>query len=301
MSVFYNFTEVLEAHNVQEDSYAEEIIELMKSQLSMLSVVMVHKLVDVYDMKLVVDGKESKFNGDFYTTEIVDAIRSMDNANEISLFIDYSYWHYACNGDLNIGPFVMMDYLDEIDESAFKNISYAAYNRADCDPDFEGGVLCSYYFDGNKVHRGRVDSKNISDVPDGEWESPYTPWTVDDAKLSEDDINFLKNLAERMRPFAFVDDNINAEFDLDESGRCKYVSMEYAVISSKQDFETFLGLVGELVRWRNNRPEDEKEWIDITSSFVDISEHAPRILHAVFDEEGNYKLDLKDCGFKVNI
>lgn len=300
MSIYYDFTEVLEAHNIQENSDVEDVVGCMTSQLSLLSTVMVLNLVNVYEMKLVVDGKETCFKGDFYSQEIVDAIRSVNEANDLKLYICYSYMRYLSNADLEIGPFVMMKLLDEVDESVFKNLSYAAYNRADCDGSLDGGILCSYYYDGDKVHRGIANSREITEIPDdGKWDTPYTLWEICDAKFSGDDIEYLTNLIERMRPFAFSNNNIDTEVELDESGRCDLISMNYAFLSSKNEFDTFLGLMSELVKWHSNRPEDEKESFYTVCTFVDESISGPRILHVEFDDDGIYHLELVDAGFSV--
>ncbi len=77
-----------------------------------------------------------------------------------------------------------------------------------------------------------------------------------------------------MRPFAYSDNNIDTEVELNESGRCDLI-------------------------WHSNRPEDEKESFYTVCTFVDESISGPRILHVEFDDDGIYHLELVDAGFSV--
>lgn len=141
MSVYYTVKENL---TVRKAETCEEMIFVMKHQLSLLGFLMLQDDASIEKLTLKADGAEYTFSGREITPELHTLLRAMDNAETLELEAVYDYnWRLGYE-DMNIGPFAVCETAETLlknDPSAANDFYYYMYNNADCNPDDEGKTV----------------------------------------------------------------------------------------------------------------------------------------------------------------
>ena len=138
MGVYYHVKEKMTVRNTE---ICEEMVLVMKRQLSLLGFLMLNDDASIDNLTLNADGKEYHFVGYKITPEFHTILHTLENAETFTLEADYDYTWRLRYDEMNIGPFAVCDAVKELlaeTPDAAKDFFYSMYNDADCNEDDEG-------------------------------------------------------------------------------------------------------------------------------------------------------------------
>lgn len=131
MSVYYEVNE----HLVINDTTKHfEIADIAISQLCLMGTWLLQNRGRFASLTAIADGVKFSFSGSIVTQDYHKLIDALHNAVNIELVSSYGYSYHS--DTLDPGPFVMVDFLQELAANApeeLHGIFYSMYNNADCD------------------------------------------------------------------------------------------------------------------------------------------------------------------------
>ncbi|MBQ8496368.1 MAG: hypothetical protein IJ489_02805 [Clostridia bacterium] len=131
MGVYYHVKEKLTVRNTE---ICEEMVLVMKHQLSLLGFLMLNDDASIENLTLNADGKEYHFEGYEITPKFHTILRTIENAQEFTWEADYDYTWRLRYDDMNVSPFAVYDAVKNLlaeDPGAAKYFFYSMYNGAD--------------------------------------------------------------------------------------------------------------------------------------------------------------------------
>lgn len=279
MSVYYEIKEHLTAKINEENSnagtIAENIIYMQRAQLALL-----------YSRVLLDEAIKGDFKGLF------DA---MAKANKVDVVVDYSYrWNMNSNY-LGIGPFKMMEVLDNLSEEEMDGIRYTVYNQVDG----EGpGVICFYGVENgeNKAGYSEADDRSV----EGNWYTPIGFVLCDVDEIDPASMDRVKEICETFKLFGNPQQEQEEEscstdsthdmlkelgIKLPQSGCDEDMFLNEVNLHSNEDIQTFIDTVNKLNEVVGGIVETEYE-------FVDLSQKDPRMLKITILDDKTAKLEL---------
>ena len=113
MSINYDIKEHLIIENTE---LHEEAVDITAYHLSLLGAWLMQDRANVYNLTLLADGKEYRFEGELLSEAYHLLVRALYTAKTVELSADYSYNVFA--DELDPGPFDLAEYLGEMLDEA---------------------------------------------------------------------------------------------------------------------------------------------------------------------------------------
>ena len=180
MSVIFDVAEHLKVRKNAEDGItgASEAADIMAGQIAALAALMTMGEGRIWEFKMTADGKEYGLSKSETISEFREILSALANAGEVDLVIRYDYcWRAGWQMYELVGPFPLMDFMNDPDDSDTSGVFYSAWNKADSD---EGsGNLVAYGEHNGKTYSGVVPFERVSDIPEGLWDEQNTPIIID--------------------------------------------------------------------------------------------------------------------------
>ena len=175
MSVYYSIKEHLRLSRESTDWVipAYEVISIMRGSLSALAALELLGEAKLYSLHVNADGKRYDVEGSCIDQSFQTALRAMEVARDLDVVVDYSY-NWRCGWSMYeiVGPFNLMEYMENPEGNDLTGIFYSMWNIADC---ADGpGMLVAYGENNGKSYNGTVEPSMVTEVPAGCWDNTDT-------------------------------------------------------------------------------------------------------------------------------
>lgn len=288
MSVSYEFRErfstTAASVRYSEAQQAKWIIQRQFALLFAKQLCIVNGQSDVYVQKfhIELDGETVVKTGDELSTmtgDIQRAISGISDAKQINIDITYNYTWRLSDDHLAIGPFVLVDYLQECDDAVFNSLDYVMYNFSDSSG-ANTGLLVAYGKRNNLVFRGIVEPSRTQGLPRfGKWLAPMTVLMIDEAEVPECSSARVRQICASLMDMSDSDD-----FFLEDNRLTYY--MNNAFLETGAQLKEFVTCVSDLLSLLHTPTADSTCALGVNAGFIDISSTGPNILHINIDAKG---------------
>ena len=176
MSEYHEIKEHLHIEGKAADKVTGASIcaDIMQFNLASLASLVLLDEARIYGLQLTADGREYNFSGKEITPEYRTILSALGEAADIDIVAEYGYYWRDKPLYLNVGPFELMDTLDEhSNEVGWDNVFYSAWHNADYNDGC--GALVAYGVKDGKTYNGVVPFEKVDAVPEGEWYAQDIP------------------------------------------------------------------------------------------------------------------------------
>jgi hypothetical protein len=281
MSVNYDVIEHLEVRNNFRE--ATIINDIMCYQLSLLGSLMLLNEAEINKIELKTKEKEFSFDNGVSLTDlkaVLDTIPFSDDEDgnaAIDLYISYRYTWRIGRDALNVGPFVMTDYLVNLSTPDLGGVFYTMYNWADSGEAGDSGSVFAYgKKDRGWYHKGKIEYRPAESIPQGgTWYNQQSSVSYLPDSIEGKDISEIERVCNKLI----------AAFDPECSHFVRKVDdvdfyLNNTLLKGPREIEKFASLTGELIKLVG-------EDVYTLTEFVDLDGKDPRLMRIDFDKNGN--------------
>ena len=228
-------------------------------------------------LSAIADGAEYSFSGSIVTEDYHNLINALRNAVNIEIVSSYGYSYRS--DSLDPGPFVMVDYLQQLTENVSEELHgvfYSMYHNADCDS--SAGALVAFGEKNGRIYTGDVAFEPVDSIPDGVWYTPLTAMCYDPDDSENLDISAIMSVCQQLCNFSSADD-----LRCDKSGIAFYLNN--LRLETDAQLKSFMALYAKLIDLTDGECCLIGELADIGSTDV-------KILHFDVEADGTHTMKM---------
>ena len=290
MSIYYDIKEHIIIKSTEEH---EHIQDVFTNHLVLIGMEILHDNIRIHKFQVVTDGEKREFSGETITKDFHEIIRAVKTSSSIDAILDYDHYHYTgftiCNNKFKAKEYADMfdikEYIengvDEYGNKYLDGLFYSIYSKADCSED--SGAIIAYGEKNGHLYTGDIESKIITDLPDGVWHSLTTTVMYDAEDI--ENIDEIESICEQMMKFSsYIDlttDENSISFGLYET-----------TLNSKVEFIEFVELCQKFLKATNGESSgaDNLHLVNFASDDV-------RILNVKITEDGTHEISIQSTDF----
>ena len=263
MSIYYELTEKMDVKNLKNNAAARKLAdEFLARVISLGEADKEHKLFSVSLWEE--DGTEKIF-------DCLSAEKNTELKNADCFSLSASFWLNRNKENEELLPFDFITVLENAPENVFENLSYACYNKADCENDI-AGIIVFYGFRDGTLRKGpaKMIPYDLQDLR-GSWRNPETAVMIEDYSAVNVSYARVLELCRSLMTLSSYD-------TLEEKNGTLYYAMNNAVLTCPEDVRNFIAWVEELNRIIK---PDQDVFVNICTEFVNDAAD-PKILSIDF-------------------